>query len=166
MRVYIYLGLALFGFLTPLLGPVLNIFPRRPNWEGYSDPAGYFMISVFSFVLADDLVKQIHPQGAGPEHAFPSLAYIAFVLFGLSVIGAAFGILRRTSLIRRWIIFPTIALGIICGFALNLHGEVDKRVAFAVYSVPQLLLLFAKKREDTTPANPGPSSGSVGNELL
>jgi hypothetical protein len=164
MEIYIYLGLALFGFLTALLGPVLNILPKRYSWKGYGDPGSYFIISVLSFVLASDLVKQIHPQAEGSGHATPLLPDIAFVFLGLSVIGAAFGILRNTTVVRRWIIFPIVALGVIAGFVLNLSGEVDRKVVLAVYAVPQLLLFFAKDQENTTPASPEQGSSIVGTE--
>jgi hypothetical protein len=164
MEIYICLGVALFGFLFTLLVPILNLLPKWGNWKEFSDPSSYFIISICSFSLADDLVKQIHPQGADPEHTSPTLACIAIVLFGLSVIGAAFGVLRRTNLIRRWIIFPIIALGIVGGFVLILRSYVDRGVIFAVYAVPQLLLFFAKKREDTTPASSEQGPSIVGTE--
>ena len=57
--------------------------------------------------------------------------------------------LQNARALFRWMILILIAAGVACSLVFSLRG-VDRRVVAVVYTLPQLLLLLAKKRPNNT----------------
>ena len=111
----------------------------------------YYVISMMAFLLCYDVVDHIHKQNAsrGLRYSFNPGPDAALLLLALMVIAGSFRMLQNARAPLRWMILIPIAAGVACSLVFSLRG-VDRRVVAAVYTLPQLLLLFARKRPNNT----------------
>jgi hypothetical protein len=111
----------------------------------------YSMLSAISCILAHRVADGIHVRsvttGSRPGFEFWPDMLLAFL--GLVVTTAAYAKLRPLALIRRLAILVAITSGIVCSFVLEAHGDPYPGGSLAVYFLPQLLLLIARKQPTT-----------------
>src|SRR5947208_11068278 len=111
----------------------------------------YYILSTIVFATCYEVVDHIHKQNASRGlklHLNPG-PDAALLLLALMLIAGSFRMLQDARALFRWMILILIAAGVACSLVFSLRG-VDRRVVAVVYTLPQLLLLLAKKRPNNT----------------
>lgn len=147
---------ALLLLLVLIVGLVMGVLRGKPKWAKSDNLLEYFMGSATLFCMAIPLATYIHRENANKElrGLSSSLPYIGLACYALVIICVGFLKLRNTTKIRRWIIFPIIALGIVTWLGLDVREDNPLKWGIVAYFVPQLLLFFAKKHEDDQHLSP------------
>ena len=111
----------------------------------------YYILSTIVFATCYEVVDHIHKQNAsrGLRYSFNPGPDAALLLLALMLIAGSFRMLQDARALFRWMILILIAAGVACSLVFSLRG-VDRRVVAVVYTLPQLLLLLAKKRPNNT----------------
>lgn len=106
---------------------------------------GYFILATVAYGMIFNVTEYIHRQGARGDLGVPKALgpYSALLILGLAVVLCSRRMLRDTGALRRKVILSIITAGVMLSIILNARGGSDRYMAFAVYSVPQALLVFA-----------------------
>jgi Ca2+/Na+ antiporter len=120
-----------------------------------------FVISMICYKYADRAISYLVHKSVGSLNAEAIAIWVGLVLLGL--LPFVYGILLMRKLgYRQWWPLPILAASVAGSFVMLWQGHVDSRIAFAVYFVPFLILIFVKKRSDNTPTEAGTNPKSLG----
>jgi hypothetical protein len=122
---------------------------------------GLFVISMICYKYADRAISYLVHRSAGNLDAALMGVWVGFAFLGLLPFVYE-GLLLRKLGYRQWWPLPILAVSVVGSFAMLWQGQVDSRIAFAVYFVPVLILLFAKKRNEHQSTVGGADPKSLG----
>jgi len=120
---------------------------------------GLFIASAICYKYADRAISYLIQKPGSNGHSVG--VWVGLVIMGLFPLVYEILLLRKLGY-RQWWPLPILAASVLGSFIMLWQGHVDSRIAFAVYFVPVLILLFTKKRSEDTPIEAGADPKSLG----